>query len=150
MWRFGCFGGKILTIGNVETLHAKSLHTIEYAIMQNPAKTTSSLPFSIQALQEAGNLLAAEHGGLKADEGGLSNPESGLQSGLKADECGLSDSKSGLSSDRSGLSSTAQEILKLLDENPSLTYDEISARLGKARSGIAKHIKNLREKGFIK
>lgn len=122
----------------------------EYAVMQNPARTTSCLPFSIQALQEAGRLLAVEHGGLKADKGGLSNPESRLQSGLKTDRGGLSDSKSRLPSDRTSLSPTAQEILKLLDENPSLTYDEISARLGKARSGIAKHIKNLREKGFIK
>lgn len=50
----------------------------------------------------------------------------------------------GLSTDRSGLSATAQALLKLLDENPSMTYDEISTRLGKSRSGIAKHIMNLK------
>lgn len=56
---------------------------------------------------------------------------------MKADE-------GGLSTDRSGLSATAQALLKLLDENPSMTYDEISTRLGKSRSGIAKHIMNLK------
>ena len=107
--------------------------TPEYNIKQAPARTEVSLPYTIKALQEAGKLLAREKGGLS---GGLSETENGL--------------KDGLADDRSGLSATAQAILKLLDENPSMTYDDISARLGKARSGIAKHIKNLREKGFIK
>lgn len=114
----------------------------QYEVKQNPARTITVLPYTIQALQEAGKLLASERGGLKVDEGGLSNGKSGLKGGRVVQ-------KSGLSTDRSGLSATAQAILKLLDEDPSMTYDEISSRLRKARSGIAKHIKNLREKGFI-
>jgi ATP-dependent DNA helicase RecG len=42
------------------------------------------------------------------------------------------------------------EILELIRNNPEITYDEISARLGKARSGIAKHIKKLQEQGLIR
>lgn len=114
----------------------------QYEVKQNPARTITVLPYTIQALQEAGKLLASERGGLKVDEGGLSNGKSGLKGGRVVQ-------KSGLSTDRSGLSATAQAILELLDEDPSMTYDEISSRLRKARSGIAKHIKNLREKGFI-
>ena len=101
--------------------------TPEYSIKQNPARTETTLLYTIRALQEAGKLLAEE---------------SGLRGGLSGGE-------SGLLIDRSGLSATAQAILKLLDENPSMTYDEISTHLGKARSGIAKHIKKLREKGFL-
>lgn len=111
----------------------------QYKVKLNPARTISVLPYTIQALQRAGKLLASERGEIRMDE-------SGLQSGLQS---GLSMQKSGLRPNKSRLSATAQAILKLLDENPSITYDEISTRLGKARSGIARHIKNLREKGFI-
>lgn len=100
----------------------------EYNIKQDPARTEATLPYTIKNLQEAGILLAEEKGGLKVNKSGL---------------------RGGLSREKSGLSATAQAILRLLDENPSMTYDEISTRLGKARSGIAKHIKNLREKGFL-
>ena len=112
----------------------------KFNIKQNPARTETTLPYTIKALQEAGKLLSGEKGG-RFRQGG------GLQGGLPIGEGGL---QGGLLGERSGLSTTAQAILKLLDENPSMTYDEISKRLGKARSGIAKHIKNLRKKGFIK
>ena len=103
----------------------------EYSIKQNPARTECVFPFTIQALQEAGRVLAEEKSGLNVDQSGLSEVESGPKV------------------DQSELSATAQAILKLLNENPSMTYNEISAHLGKARSGIAKHIKNLREKGLL-
>ena len=123
----------------------------EYCIKQNPARTETKLNYTMKALQEAGKLLAQEKGGLtqvgSGQQDGSSGYESGLQGGLSGGESGL---QSGLSDQRIGLFATAQAILKLLDENPSMTYDEISIRLGKARSGIAKHIRNLREKGFIK
>ncbi len=110
--------------------------TPEYTIGNNPSRTLFSLQYSIKALQNAGELLASEKSGLLQGESGLSIDKSGLQGGLLIDQ--------------SGLSVTAQKILQLLEENPAITYDEIATRLGKARSGIAKHIKNLKEKGFIK
>ncbi|MCQ2250539.1 MAG: putative DNA binding domain-containing protein [Bacteroidales bacterium] len=111
--------------------------TPEYNIGNSPTRTQFSLQYNIKALQEAGELLASEEGGLRQDKSGL---QSGLESGLQ----------SGLGNKKSGLSETAQKILQLIEDNPTITYDEISIRLGKARSGIAKHIKNLKEKGFIK
>lgn len=110
--------------------------TPQYTVKQDPARTESVLPYTLQSLQEAGKLLVAERGGLLG--------------GLKVDEGGLKVDRGGLMPDRSGLSKTAKAILSLLDENPNLTYDEISCRLNKARSGIAKHIKKLRENGFLK
>lgn len=61
----------------------------QYEVKQNPARTISVLPYTIQALQEAGKLLVSERGGLKMDEGGLLSEKSGLQ-------CGPNEQKSGL------------------------------------------------------
>lgn len=47
------------------------------------------------------------------------------------------------------LSETAKAILSLIRQNPQITYDEIAASLGKARSGIARHIKNMQAAGLI-
>lgn len=41
------------------------------------------------------------------------------------------------------LSGTAKDIVHLMLENPKITYNELSTRLNKARSGIAKQIKKL-------
>lgn len=42
------------------------------------------------------------------------------------------------------------EILDLIEQNPLITQDELAKRLGISRSGIASHIHNLTNKGFIK
>ena len=47
------------------------------------------------------------------------------------------------------LSGTAKEIVRLMIENPMITYNELSAKLGKARSGIAKQIKKLIDDNII-
>ncbi|MCF0208029.1 MAG: putative DNA binding domain-containing protein [Bacteroidaceae bacterium] len=53
--------------------------TPEYKIKLNPARTETTLPYTIKALQDAGGLLAEEKGGL---QGGLNDKEGGLQGGL--------------------------------------------------------------------
>ena len=47
------------------------------------------------------------------------------------------------------LSGTAKNIVHLIIENPMITYNELSAKLGKARSGIAKQIKKLIDVNII-
>ena len=47
------------------------------------------------------------------------------------------------------LSGTAKDIVRLMIENPMITYNELSAKLGKARSGIAKQIKKLIDDNII-
>ena len=47
------------------------------------------------------------------------------------------------------LSGTAKEIVRLMIENPMITYNELSAKLGKARSGIATQIKKLIDDNII-
>ena len=42
-----------------------------------------------------------------------------------------------------------REILKLIEENPMISQEELSARLGIARSSVAVHISNLTRKGCI-
>ena len=48
------------------------------------------------------------------------------------------------------LSDTVQAIINLICDNPEITYDEIASATGKARSGIAKHIKKLQASGMIR
>ena len=55
----------------------------------------------------------------------------------------------GLESKRCGLTGTSKDIVELMKKNPMITYDELSAQLGKARSGIAKQIKKLLDSGII-
>ncbi len=43
---------------------------------------------------------------------------------------------------KSGLTETAQRILELMKQEPTITYDKIAVELGEARSGIAKQKKN--------
>lgn len=50
---------------------------------------------------------------------------------------------------KGGLTETAQRILELIKQDPTITYDKIAAELGKARSGIAKQIKKLIDDGIV-
>lgn len=56
---------------------------------------------------------------------------------------------SGLTIPKGGLSETAQRIIDLMKQDPTITYDRIASELGKARSGIAKQIKKLIDDGII-
>ena len=88
----------------------------EYNVSQNPARTVSVLPYSIQSLQEAGKLLAAEKGGQK----------SGLQGGQKNDD------------------KTINAILQLISTNPRITRKDIAKQLCIASSAVQKHINRLK------
>ncbi len=102
----------------------------QYELTASPARTSLTVPANAEQLRLAGEKIA-KFSGQEVDCGGLE-----VDSG-------------GLKVDRSGLSETARAICELLDENPNLTYDEIAARLGKARSGIAKHIKRLKAEHYL-
>lgn len=101
-----------------------------FAISSNPERTHLVIPATAEDLHRVSEKMA-KLGGLKVDLGGLK-----VDSG-------------GLKVDRSGLSETARAICELYDANPDITYDEIAKQLGKARSGIAKHIKRLKEEGYL-
>ena len=51
---------------------------------------------------------------------------------------------------KSGLKETEKRIVSLIEENPYISYNDIAEQLEMARSGIAKHIKELQEKGIIR
>lgn len=99
----------------------------QFTLLSNPSRTMLFVPATAEDLRKVGEKMA-KTGGLKVDSEWT---------------------KGGLKVDRSGLSGTARAICELYDANPDLTYDEIARQLGKARSGIAKHIKRLREGGFL-
>ena len=78
----------------------------------------------------------------KEQKSGLTVHHEELQSGLSKEDGELE--KMGYD-----LSGTAKEIVRLMIENPMITYNELSAKLGKARSGIAKQIKKLIDDNII-
>lgn len=45
---------------------------------------------------------------------------------------------------------TVNLILKLMKENPLISYDEIARKLGKSRATISRKIAELKERGIIK
>ena len=67
----------------------------------------------------------------------------------KEQQSGLSKVDGGLDNSEYVLSGTAKEIVRLMLENPMITYNELSVKLGKARSGIAKQIKKLIDDNII-
>lgn len=99
----------------------------QFTLLSNPSRTMLFVPATAEDLRKVGEKMA-KTGGLKVDSEWT---------------------KGGLKVDRSGLSGTARAICELYDVNPDLTYDEIARQLGKARSGIAKHIKRLKDGGFL-
>ncbi len=101
-----------------------------YSIKHNPDRTLLNIPYSAENLAKAGGLLV--HSG----EG-------------KGRLIHQSNEKSGLSNPKSGLTETAQKIIELMRQDPTITYDKIASKLGKARSGIAKQIKRLIDNGAI-
>lgn len=110
---------------NTWTKYVKS--TPVYNIKHNPDRTLLTIPYLTMNLATAGELLVHSE-----DE-----------------KSGLTDHQSGLESKRCGLTGTSKDIVELMKKNPMITYDELSAQLGKARSGIAKQIKKLLDSGII-
>ena len=123
----------------------------QYELTTTPARTSLTVPASAEQIRIAGEKIA-KFSGVEVDSGGLEVDSGGLEvdsGGLEVDSGGLEVDSGGLRVDRSGLSETARAICELYDENPNLTYDEIAQRLGKARSGIAKHIKRLKAEHYL-
>ena len=79
----------------------------------------------------------------------ISVAESGLTVHHEELQSGLSKENGELEKMGYDLSGTAKEIVRLMIENPMITYNELSAKLGKARSGIAKQIKKLIDDNII-
>lgn len=93
-----------------------------YAVTRNPDRTSLVIPFTQEALQNAGKKVARVQ---------------------------QSTSQSTQSTSEETLSETAKDILNLIKQNPQITYDEIASSLGKARSGIARHLKRMQKAGII-
>ncbi len=108
-----------------------------YSIKHAPDRTVLSIPCSSENLAKAGEMLVHSD----AKRSGLVHQND--------EKSGLISLKSGLTEAESGLSETAQRILELMKQNPTITYDKIAAELGKARSGIAKQIKRLIDDGIV-
>ena len=75
--------------------------------------------------------------------------QSGLSVHQEELQSGLSKVNGGQDNIEYELNETARKILSIMHECPMITYDELSIRLGKARSGIAKQIKKLIEANII-
>ena len=139
----------------------------EYNVSQNPARTVSVLPYSIQSLQEAGKLLAAEKGGQKSGlQGGQKGDKkggqkSGLQGGQKDDKKG--GQKSGLRGGHEPQSKTIpkkttqkttelqKNILEFLRANPKASRKIIVKAIeGATEHGIKYNLKILQKKGLLK
>ena len=103
-----------------------------YTITHNPDRTSLLIPFTQEALNNAGKNMVRKQ-----------------QSTLQSTQSILQSTQSTQSTDKDKLSETAQNILNLIRQNPQITYDEIAASLGKARSGIARHLKSMQKNGFI-
>lgn len=108
-----------------------------YSIKHNPDRTMLAIPYSAGNMAKAGGLLV--HSG--EEKGGLVHQNN--------EKSGLTNPQSGLTPPKDGLTETAQKIIDLMRQDPTITYDEIAAKLGKARSGIAKQIKKLIDEGVI-
>ena len=88
------------------------------------------------------NKLETNEGGLKTYEGGLKTDEGGL----KTNEGGLKTYEGGL---KTVTSKTAVNIIKLMQNNPNITVQDIVNHLCIARSAVMKHIKRLKDQGLI-
>ena len=155
----------------MRTWAAYTESTPSYQITQNPARTTLVVPYSQAVLQKAGQQLSKIMG-QSTSETSQSTPKSTQKGGQSTSDTTQSTQKStqkgwqstsetaqstpkstkkgGQSTSEGKLSAATVAILEIIRQNPRVTYEEIAATTGKARSGIAKHIKKLQEKGFLK
>ena len=56
----------------------------------------------------------------------------------------------GLTSTKKSVQKSVQKIVDYINENPNITTQEMAKLLGINRSVVARHIKNLQEKGIIR
>lgn len=73
-----------------------------------------------------------------------------LESGPETVEGGPETVESGIEIAEGGTEKTVKRILNLLKTNPRITSREIAGELNMARSGIAKHLNNLKSSGVIR
>jgi len=79
-----------------------------------------------------------------------SGPEN-LKSGPETDQKGGPETpKVDCKSDKSGPENTPGKILELIRQDRYITSREIAVKLGMARSGISKHLRNLQENGVLR
>ena len=79
-----------------------------------------------------------------------SGPESGPENSQSGPETQKVDCKSEKVDCKSGLENTAEKILELIRQDQFITSREIAIKLGMARSGISKHLRNLQEMGVLR
>lgn len=108
-----------------------------YTVTHNPDRTSLVIPCSQVALKHAGERMASANQSMQSTSQSISQSIS--QSTLQSTS----------STPMDDLSETAKDILNVIRHNPKATYDEIAYTLGKARSGIARHLKNLQKAGFV-
>lgn len=113
-----------------------------YSIQHNPDRTKLSIPVSKELLTKASGQLVYQ----AKNEDGLSVHQKDVNGGLSTPRNSPSVHQNG---ENGGLSETANQIVELLVQNPAITYSKLAEELGKARSGIAKHIKKLVKDGII-
>ena len=76
-----------------------------------------------------------------------SGPESGPENSQRGPESGPETQKVDC---KSGPENTAEKILELIRQDQFITSREIATKLGMARSGISKHLRNLQEMGVLR
>lgn len=76
-----------------------------------------------------------------------SGPESGPENSQSGPESGPETQKVDC---KSGPENTAEKILELIRQDQFITSREIATKLGMARSGISKHLRNLQEMGVLR
>lgn len=76
-----------------------------------------------------------------------SGPESGPGNSQRGPERGPETQKVDC---KSGSENTAEKILELIRQDQFITSREIATKLGMARSGISKHLRNLQEMGVLR
>lgn len=116
-------------------------YTPVYSIFHNPERTNLLVPYTLEALQKVGEKIIQSTDDVQQST--LQSTDSVQQSTLQSTD------NVQQSTQANGLSSTACEILETIKKDPHITYEAIADKLGKARSGIARHIKNLQEKGVL-
>ena len=79
-----------------------------------------------------------------------SGPESGPENSQSGPETQKVDCKSEKVDCKSGPENTAEKILELIRQDQFITSREIATKLGMARSGISKHLRNLQEMGVLR
>ncbi len=90
---------------------------------------------------------SSQSGPESGPENSQSGPESGPENSQRGPESGPETQKVDC---KSGPENTAEKILELIRQDKFITSREIATKLGMARSGISKHLRNLQEIGVLR